>query len=217
MAYKKRYRRYRRRAGKSAGVKALRGVKSLKKMIGHPEIKWSDATNASFTNVPTIGYTSSLMTSISQGASGNNNRIGDVITAKTLEVRFDMRDLGFNASTYRLIVVIDRENQGLGTSSVFPGFNTILGPLTPLDEALFMQARSFKILHDSTYCFGGSNSAYKVSRVLKINLKNLKIPFIPTSSTPQRNALRVYAISDIDNASTPPTLLWYARLRFTDV
>lgn len=209
MVYRK-YRKYRKNyRRKAAGVKALKKVNRLARLV-KPERKYDLSYNAGST-VDYNGYTSALMSN-SQGVT-TATHVGDRIALQSLDLRIFLFQSGSGIySATRFIVYIDKANISPG-NNIWSITGSTIAPLSPLSRAY---AKDVTVLADFTVDQASGDESGVLHKIMKIPLKGKTMLFNANTNTVMANQLRIAAISTVAPAGTPPTVYWTGNVLYTD-
>lgn len=209
MAFKK-YRKYRKNyRRKAAGVKALKKVNRLARLV-KPEQKYDLSYNAgSF--VDYNGYTTALMTN-NQGVT-NAQHVGDRLTLTSLDFRMALYQGGAGYySTTRCIIYIDKANISPG-NNIWSITGSVQAPLAPLSRAY---AKDMIVLKDFTIDQTSGGDSGAVHKHFRIPLKGRTMLFNANTNTVMASQLRIAFISTVAPAGTRPEVWWNAEVKYTD-
>jgi len=191
-------------------------TKIVKKQIqryNHVETKNFDQYSS--TTISSLGYIVNI-TDIVQGSS-SNERIGNVVTLKDLEVRAYFTSTNFGLSPWysiRFVVVLDKMGMNFPTvSEIFEPvyLNTGYAPLATINENY--RAR-FRILTDRTIRLNPETDTLVNMRIKKsLNVQSYNIG----TSTTFKNQIYLVALSSETNLLALPLVNWTSRILFTDV
>lgn len=198
---------------KTATSKLTKIVKSQIQKYNHVETKNFDQYSS--TTISSLGYIVNI-TDIVQGTS-SNERIGNVVSLKSLELRAYFTSTNFNLAPWysiRFVVVLDK--MGMNAPTVAEIFepvylNTGYAPLATINENY--RAR-FRILSDKTLRLNPETDTLMNLQIRKqLNIQSHNIG----SSTTFKNQIYLVALSSETNLLALPLVNWTSRILFTDV
>lgn len=183
------------------------------KQVGRVEMKNYDQYSS--TTISSLGYIVNI-SDITQGPS-NIQRIGNVVTLKSLEIRSYFTSTNFGLSPWysiRFVVVLDKMGMNFPTvAEIFEPvyLNTGYASLASYNENY--RAR-FRILSDRTIRLNPETDTLinlKIKKSLNVQCHNIG------TSTTFKNHIYIVALSSETNLLALPLVNWTSRLMFTDV
>lgn len=211
MAYK-RYGRSsmpgKRRQKKTVEAKADQALVIAKK-ANKKELKYHDVSTGATLMIPTGAGFLTAITSLAQG-SGSNQRIGNAIEAKSIHLRLSSLYNPLATASSQLYRIIVFQNLLTGTAANI---------LEYLQSASFYSMKSIdnrfntKTMFDKTYSVSNDNAQRNHNIRLKIP-KNIYYP--NATSTPEKNAVCIFVISNETTAVNAPFLEGQGRFFFTE-
>lgn len=193
-----------------------RQIRQVKRVVAlSSEVKEADAHAAglSVTSAPVIVQ----LGAPTQGDSGTDQRIGNVIQVKSLKVKFSI--IAADATNFVRIILF-RWHQDGGTIAPTTGDvlqSTVLSPwLSPYDENV-EHANLVHVIYDRCFALtlaGNGCVAASVTRFGK-KLGRKKIVFTSDAVATGTNQIYMLYVSD-SVAATHPTLNYYSRVDFMD-
>lgn len=214
------------------GTKRVRTLADgeIKKLIGLPELKYLDG-NVSGSNVPhTTGAIWSL-NEIPQGYTANQ-RAGDQIRLKSIQLRFDLRNNISNlAPIYvRLLVIRDTQSNGAVPSALS---DVLATPSTPHTSFLNLSSTRgrFRVLRDKVIRLGPATSAASVpAGTIQMNASdeskffgrillkmNKLMDFTSSLGTSYKTGNILLCVASSEAAGNEANISWRVRVRWTDV
>jgi len=183
--------------GLSTASKATKALMLVNKLKNQTELKYS--AYAQTQNSNWSGAQFSFLNNIGQGTSANN-RIGDSIRVKHIDLRFQFRPANTGALKFPVRIVIWRDYEGVTTvtpSLMFEGgVGTTLAAIKLYDPNY---KHDYKVLYDRTFTPSGNNEfpAYKAR--IKVDATS---KFVGSSvSEPIKNSLRGIILSGANPAT----------------
>lgn len=186
-------------------------VPQVRKMIAAAEEMKHHLHTQAAQNLPNTGFTSTVLTGITQG-NGVTQRIGGEVNVKAVEINL-VTTLGDATNIVRFILLKARNwgttaptsNEVVSYASTGYGF---MGTVDPFDKKA-----EFTVLYDSGPL---PLSSSVPDRTIKIRLKKKwKIYFNSSSTTDQKNGLYLYGWSD-SVAATHPVVTFVSNVSYTD-
>lgn len=212
-----------RKTGRRKNAKTTRSIATKALAIARGEMYYLDtpAPGGVGTTISWAGNID-LVSGIAQG-DDNNNRSGNVVTARSLEIRADIWGNGldlFNGVVVRALLVQDKENTGTAptVADILQVTGTTQSVVSPYHVDHLPR---YNIMMDRVLTFKAHNSltatTYIPDRhqlIKKIRL-NSKLHFTANGATNvYKNALYLVFISD--SATNDPQVTWYTRLGYND-
>lgn len=187
--------------------KALRKVNIMNKAT---ELKFVDLSFSRITDMPATGFLTILNT-VPIG-TGDNNRIGDKIFCKSVQIRFEL-NRGNQDSIIRMIVIRDKANTVLNSDVLeYSGNDDAFVPLNPYRRDT---KYDYKVLMDKRFIVSNvERNIYFKSYNIKLNCLT---QFATASNIIEHNAIKILFFTDAFGAVTwDPTIYFMSRLYFTD-
>ncbi len=202
-----RRRRYRRKR-KSAGVRALAMVKSIKRQIEKKE-KVTQATDVAFNSTPTVIQLSNLVT-----GDTNNTRDGDKVMVTSISFRwFFQRHASASVTIARIMLVQDKQTNGseFDPSDLLQDGSVLDAIVSPYNTD---NNHRFRVLYDKI--IPPNNYAMDHRKWFK----KVRIPLTYDNSAGTiadltQNSLALVIMSD--EATNTPVLTYNVRLRYEDL
>lgn len=185
------------------GLQALKAkVDKLSQAANLDEVKYATG-NIAATQIDYNGSLNSLVT-ISQGAAGVNQRLGDSVALSGINFRYVAYITTTTAvSQLRIILLVD-EQANLSTTNVLATTGSILAPLSFYNKEY---RGRYKILYDETHTLDAGQSYQDIKRV-SVN-EMIPIKYAPGLSTVRENDVRVLLISNQAPASVDRPYVFY--------
>lgn len=217
--YRRRKRYGRKRFGKG---KTTRALAKAAIRLAHKEMYFFDTVNTPSSVVSNAGLVTCL-TNVAQG-DDINNRTGNAITARSLNLRILASGNAQNTINYmRVIVFMDKDNQG---SNPAPGdvLQTVGSQVSIISPLKIANLGRFQILYDRVctfdhqvdYTVGTANNDPVGACNLKL-YKRMRTPLRFTGSSGTNifhNAIFLLVLSDV--ASNDPVYTFYSRIGYND-
>lgn len=185
------------------GLQALKAkVDKLTQVAMLDEVKYATGSLPA-TQIDYNGTLNSLVT-ISQGAAGLNQRLGDQVAMSGINFRYVAYITTTTAvSQLRIILLVD-EQANLSTANVLATVGSTLSPLSFFNKEY---RGRFKILYDETHTLDAGQSYQDIKRV-SVN-EMIKLKYAPAVSTVRENDIRVLMISNQAPASVDRPYVQY--------
>jgi len=219
--------RTRRNHRKLRRAKANISMKKLSRKVDRlfstlkPELKVSDSsvtgnklTSPTFEGEPTDYLRMEIPDpALSSGAGYFNQRIGDMIRVRSLQMRAVVRLQGSNVNAVTVRFLLVRFPKGIVPDSltyVLANIQTQLAVNSPYST---ITRNEFQVLYDKTVTLNNFGNDSKAVRFFK--KVNLPVHYIADSVNVSSGGLVLYAFSDT-NSSSGPLLDLFMRSRYTD-
>lgn len=192
----------------------------LKAIVGVPESKWLNTTQGTLGPLAVannFNFTYNL-NNVPQGTT-QNQRIGDVISNKSLHIRLDIARAAVD-SLVRVIVFWYKDGSNPLASNPIPLPSVIAGNL--LETASYQspvnkdQGGSYWIKFDKTYSIAAGQTQLVVDEIWR-KLKCQTEFVSDTVSAQTSNGLYITAISNQADAANQPLMTFTARLTYLDL
>lgn len=185
----------------------------LKAVIGTPESKFLDVTPASFTIPATLSTSSTfVLNDIIQGP-GQNERIGNEVSNKSLHVRLNLARAATVDSLVRVIIFWNIEGQNQPPSLLLQNNTAGNAYISPLHKNY---GKSFWVRYDRTYTLAAGQSQLVVDEIWRKMKAKTEYASTETGQI-TRNQLYITFISNQTVAGNQPTCTFYSRLNYMDV
>lgn len=205
---------------------------SLKRKVNHlaktPEVKFFD-TEQGVTGTPqTVAYNfnnSKQLDAISQStatAVGKNQREGDSIRPFYLTIRGSIFQNAAHTTQDTVRIILIRCKKGNGfvpnigsttTGKILQYQGAAQAVWSPIQ---YDNKTEFTVLHDQTFVLQGSNTTAN-TRNFVINKKlSGTVDYVAGTTTPEGGSLYFQVIASTPTGSNPPSMLYNARLYYTD-
>lgn len=204
----------------------MRGKKSYRKKVNKPskavktyvkkaissnlEDKWTQYDLASAT-INATGYEALLNYGAAQiQGTGANNRVGDKIRIKHLDIRLLMAASQQNSTYFRVLVVKNKNPSGIALATTDLMFNTAgVGPIRPLYPKTYLNQR-VEILYDKVFtisALGTSTADYHYKPIVIRKNLNVVTSFIRNLNTGtiadiDKNSIHLFILGGVDATST---------------